>query len=111
MLELRIVVARRSLRPFDLPATLGRAAAAREIGETIDALIALMDDLDGDPDAEDDDPAGGSAEDVGETEDWPIGMPEYGVDQTLGPTNQAAAQRAHYERINGLSGRTLRAVR
>ncbi len=52
MLELRIVQGRRHLPIFDLPARLGRREAAKEIGDTIEGLIAFMDDLGGDPDLE-----------------------------------------------------------
>lgn len=52
MLELRIVSGGTSLPLFDLPAMLGRKSAAREIGDTIESLIAFMDDLGGDPDRE-----------------------------------------------------------
>lgn len=53
MLDLQIIASGRAMPIFDLPATLGRSEAAREIGDTIDALIALVDDLGGDPDLED----------------------------------------------------------
>ncbi len=53
MLELRITSAGQTFPIFDLPAQLGRQAAAREIGDTIEGLIAFMDDLGGDPDLED----------------------------------------------------------
>lgn len=55
MLELRIIAGAQAITPFDLPALLGRKGAARELGDTIDALIAFMDDLDGDPDLEETD--------------------------------------------------------
>lgn len=55
MLELRIIAGGTPMPIFDLPAALGRRGAAREIGDTIDSLIAFMDDLDGDPDLEGDD--------------------------------------------------------
>lgn len=38
-------------------------------------LIERLDELDGDPDLEDDDPSGGSADDVGEVEDYEGGHP------------------------------------
>lgn len=38
-------------------------------------LIERLDELDGDEDLEDDDPAGGSADDVGEVEDYEGGHP------------------------------------
>lgn len=53
MLDLRIIAAGQALPVFDLPAALGRRGAAKEVGEQIDALIAFLDDLGGDPDLED----------------------------------------------------------
>lgn len=53
MLELRIINAGKALPLFDLPMHLGRQKAVREIGDTIEGLIAFMDDLGGDPDLED----------------------------------------------------------
>lgn len=55
MLELRIKQGRRHVPIFDLPAYLGRAGAAQELGDTIEALIAFLDDLGGDPDLEETD--------------------------------------------------------
>lgn len=52
MLELQIIAGAKAMPIFDLPAALGRANAAREVGDTIDALMAFLDDLDGDPDLE-----------------------------------------------------------
>lgn len=52
MLELRIKQGRRHVPIFDLPARVGRAEAAKELGDTIDGLIAFLDDLSGDPDIE-----------------------------------------------------------
>ena len=52
MLELRIINAGTAMPLFDLPAALGRRRAAREIGDTIEGLIAFMDDLGGDTDLE-----------------------------------------------------------
>lgn len=53
MLELRVKTGRRFTPIFDIPTVLGRSGARREIGDTIESLIAFMDDLDGDPDIED----------------------------------------------------------
>lgn len=53
MLELKIKTGRKHIPIFDLPAALGRAQACREIGDQVDALIAFLDDLGGDPDLED----------------------------------------------------------
>lgn len=52
MLELRIKQGRRHVPLFDLPAVLGRSAAAQELGDTIEGLIAFLDDLGGDADLE-----------------------------------------------------------
>ena len=54
MLELRIIAGRQAVPVFDLPAALGRRGAAKEIGDQIEALMAFMDDLGGDPDLEED---------------------------------------------------------
>ncbi|WP_182914088.1 hypothetical protein [Sphingobium terrigena] len=53
MLELKIKTGRKHIPIYDLPAALGRAQACREIGDQVDALIAFLDDLGGDPDLED----------------------------------------------------------
>lgn len=53
MLQLKIKAGRRHIPIFDLPAALGRKAAYEEIGDQVDALIAFMDDLQGDVDLED----------------------------------------------------------
>ncbi|WP_375421662.1 hypothetical protein [uncultured Sphingomonas sp.] len=39
---------------FDLPAALGRKGAVKEIGDQIEALVAFMDDVGGDPDLDED---------------------------------------------------------
>lgn len=70
MLQLKIKAGRRHIPIFDLPAALGRAEAYREIGDQIDALIAFMDDLQGDVDLEDgndDEPDGDAMGD----QSWP----------------------------------------
>jgi hypothetical protein len=53
MLELRVMNDGHSLPLCDLPAAYGREKAARELGDTIEGLIAFLDDLGGDPDLED----------------------------------------------------------
>lgn len=53
MLQLKIKTGRKHIPIFDLPAALGREGAYQEIGDQIDALIAFLDDLGGDPDLED----------------------------------------------------------
>ncbi len=76
-------------------------ARRREIEAEIERLIALLDTADGDPDLEDDDPAGDPL-DRGEAEDWrPDGFvlprPIYAVDQSAGPINEPAAYRAYLQ--------------
>jgi hypothetical protein len=70
MLELRIISAGAQMPLYDLPAALGRRGAAREIGDTIEGLIAFMDDLQGDVDLEDagDDEPDDDTKDVSWTE-------------------------------------------
>ncbi len=68
------------------------------IEEQIEALIALLDEDDGDPELEDDDPAGGNVEDerqMGEGQEYYRLVPEYAADQTLGPLNEIEAYRQH----------------
>lgn len=98
MLELKIKAGRRSIPIFDLPAALGTKAAYRELGDQIDALIAFMDDLGGDPDLEDDDPAGGNI--VDEPHDG-VSWPEW---QTLPPQQRGAGdyRGKYFERQYGL---------
>lgn len=56
MLELRIKTAsRRYVAPADLPHVLGHQRALAELGDMVEALIAQMDMLDGDPDLEETD--------------------------------------------------------
>lgn len=73
----------------DLAAYLRAGTARRSIGRAIDALIEVLDLIDGDPDIEDDDPAGGNCEDLGEP-DLSRGLPRprWAIDQTLGPVNE-----------------------
>jgi hypothetical protein len=52
MLELKIKQGRKHVPLFDLPTYLGREKAAREIGDTVESLIAFLDGLEGDPDLE-----------------------------------------------------------
>lgn len=69
MLDLRIIADGNALPLFDLPALLGRKKAAKEVGDQIEALIAFMDALAGDPDLEDDTEDFG-AEEAGEDGTW-----------------------------------------
>ena len=68
----------------------------RAIAAQIEALIAVLDAADGDCDLEDDDPAGGNPDDVGEVPDWlpRFPLPVYGIDQRRGPTNAREHWRA-----------------
>lgn len=52
MLDLRIIADGQPLSPLELVMKMGRPAAAFEIGEQIEALIATLDQLDGDNDIE-----------------------------------------------------------
>ena len=52
MLELRIMNAGTAMPLFDLPAALGRRQAAKGIADTIEGLIAFLDEIGGDPDLE-----------------------------------------------------------
>lgn len=66
-------------------------------------LIDGLDDLDGDPDLEDDDPAGGNVEDEGESleaEGWCLPVGQYGSDQR---TARSALNGYHVD-----EGRNLR---
>lgn len=65
------------------------AAIRRSVTKTIEAMIELLDLLDGDPDLEDDDPAGGAADDLGEPElSKGLPLPRWGIDQRRGPLNE-----------------------
>lgn len=71
-----------------------RAAIEAEI----ERLISMLDDLDGDCDIEEDDPAGGNVEDerqAAEGEEFFRLLPRYGLDQTLGPINELEAYGLH----------------
>ncbi len=97
MLDLRIVKKGRPLQPFELALELGRPAAIRMIGDHIEALIDVLDQLSGDCDLEEDDPSGDPS-DQGEPEPWrregiSMAQPRYGEDQSKGPINKASAER------------------
>ena len=69
---------------------------------TIEALILRLDAEDmATEDMEDDDPAGGNAEDEGESDDTLHIHPRYGLNQTRGPVNHSAAKRANHLREIG----------
>lgn len=65
MLELRIINAGQAMPLYDLPAFLGPRQAARQIGDTIEGLIAYLDDLGGDPDLEDSETGSGAVDAFG----------------------------------------------
>jgi len=74
-----------------------------ELGRLTTRMIDRMDEIDVDPELEDDDPAGGSADDIGEIEPWhadriTMALPRYGKDQSNGPINVDAAAR-EYRRV------------
>lgn len=101
---------RRAARYRRLLATL----SADEIGDAIEALIARLDLLAGDPDLEDDDPAGdpldrgegdtfeGAGGGSGFDARFDGARPRYSLDQTRGPSNIAEATREHQARELGL---------
>lgn len=63
------------------------------IEDHVEALIALLDADDGDPDLEDDDPAE-DVLDLGEYDEARLlPRPKYGLDQSLGPVNGWDARR------------------
>lgn len=82
-----------SLRsPANLPVALLSQAIHRlsrhELEDLAQSLIDHLDAQDGDPDLEDDDPAGGNPEDDGEQLDYVgLPLPIYGVDQRREPLN------------------------
>jgi hypothetical protein len=92
--DLHIIRDGRPFTPLELVVKLGRPSAAVIIGEQIEALIATLDRLDGDPDLEEDDPSGGDPIDLGEAEAGRL-MPIYGVDQASGPRNFRSALDAY----------------
>lgn len=86
---------------FALP-TFPRCLRPQErvaIESQIEALIALLDEDDGDCDIEQDDDSGGNVLD--EEHDLHENLiPIYGIDQAAGPTNEFEAKRA-YRRAKG----------
>lgn len=67
MLELSIKQGRRYVPLFDLPTRLGHHVAAKEIGDTVEGLIAFLDDLGGDIDLEDNGDAEHDGTEAGDT--------------------------------------------
>lgn len=73
-------------------------ANRQAIEDEIERLIGLLDLVDGDPDREDDDPAGDELDEGGEapaSHGVLATLPQYGLDQSLGPINYLEAERAH----------------
>lgn len=103
MLELRIVSGGTPRPLFDLPALLGRRNAAREIGDAIESLIAFMDELSGDPDMEEDDPAGGDIVDEPHDAEEDTGAEDFGEEgadwRHEAPDCDPVARRWHRDRI------------
>ena len=114
MLDIRIARSHRELAPADFGARFGPDVAKLEVSETIDALMLILDTLDGDPDFEpefdlcaaNDDGCGPI--DINGVRHWgseheqgycPI-LPIYGEDQSKGPHNvaRAAAEWARMQR-------------
>lgn len=86
-----------------------RVAIEAEIAmhlDRVEYLIARLDRTDGEPDLEDDDPAGDPLEMYGEAasdDGQPLmaTLPLYGVDQSTGPINEHAAARAYRAALVG----------
>jgi len=72
-------------------ALVNRAAIEAEI----ERLIAMLDDLDGDCDLEEDDPAGGNVLDMELDEDAEALRPLYAEDQSAGPINALTANQRY----------------
>lgn len=70
----------------------------RIIERQIEQLIELLDQIDGDPDLEDDDPDGDPC-DFGEDDGLSPVRPLYAVDQTTGPLNVEEAMEAAFNRV------------
>jgi len=73
----------------------------------VERLLACLDAIDGDPDAEEDDPSGDPLDLLGEmpSDDGRPLLPErplWAVDQEAGPTNYREASRAHQAAEMGL---------
>lgn len=84
-----------------LAAVLERMSRSR-LEQLAEAIISHLDELDGDVDIEDDDPAGGDLDDMGEydSEDGTpmcAVLPIYALDQSLEPINEREAHRAWLE--------------
>lgn len=82
------------------PCTITLALPARDrkaVERQIEALIELLDALDGDAELEDDE-LHDDVLDLGEGSDELATLPSYAVDQTSGPLNYLAARAAQIER-------------
>lgn len=86
---------------FPFPAALGVVLSQPRpvLARLAARLIERLDEIDGEPDMEDDDPAGGSIDDEGEGLELLPMLPRYGADQTRGPNNEAEAVRDYYRRL------------
>ena len=91
MLDLRVKTGRRHVPLHDLPLRLGRAEAAREIGDTIERLIQFVDELSGDPDLEDNNDREADTSDW-EPDDDAKGDPSYAEWHTLPPATRRAGK-------------------
>ena len=80
--------------------TLGLSRIDRKaIEQQIEALIALLDTIDGDPDLEEDE-LNGDPLDLGEAVECYDVLPRYAVDQSAGPINRREAQWMHERRLH-----------
>lgn len=82
----------------------------RSIEDHIETLIDLLDAMDGDPDREDSDPAGGNVEDEGEETLGSWASPIYGPDQRRPARNRRAIEAEHERRENERSERAYAAM-
>lgn len=102
MLDLRIIADGQPLPLFDLPAVLGRAQAAKEVGDQIEALMAFLDDLGGDPDLEEGSDLEQDNSDH-ESGSWAEDTLKYGTNATYGDDEReddlSDVRRQHARRI------------
>ncbi|MEI5687740.1 hypothetical protein [Sphingomonas kyungheensis] len=87
MLQLQIIAGAKALPIYDLPAALGAQAAAKEVADQIEALMAFLDDLGGDPDLEE---GNDLEEDNSDREggSWPEDQLTYGTMNAYGDDEQ-----------------------
>jgi hypothetical protein len=102
MLDLRIITGATTIPIYDLPAALGRHAAAKEVADQIEALMAFLDDLDGDPDLEEGNDLEQDNSDC-EAGGWPEDQLMYGTNAVYGNDEQEddlpAVRQRHVRRI------------